>query len=140
MIRRPPRSTRTDTLFPYTTLFRSLFAAHQDERGGAIVEAGRVSGGDRALLLERGTQPGKGSHLDALADELVLLDEGVALAALDRHRCDLVPEAAFAPRLLGLVLRAGRERVLVLRSEAHTPAIQALMRISYPVLSLTKIK
>src|SRR3546814_1119851 len=26
MIRRPPRSTRTDTLFPYTTLFRSLFA------------------------------------------------------------------------------------------------------------------
>src|SRR3546814_14484202 len=88
MIRRPPRSTRTDTLFPYTTLFLRLFAAHQDERGGAIVEAGRVSGGDRALLLERGTQPGKGSHLDALADELVLLDEGVALAALDRHRCD----------------------------------------------------
>src|SRR3546814_7648138 len=27
MIRRPPRSTRTDTLFPYTTLFRSLMAA-----------------------------------------------------------------------------------------------------------------
>src|SRR3546814_5286306 len=27
MIRRPPRSTRTDTLVPYTTLFRSLFAA-----------------------------------------------------------------------------------------------------------------
>src|SRR3546814_13005805 len=27
MIRRPPRSTRTDTLFPYTTLFRSYFAA-----------------------------------------------------------------------------------------------------------------
>src|SRR3546814_19749485 len=25
MIRRPPRSTRTDTLFPYTTLFRSIF-------------------------------------------------------------------------------------------------------------------
>src|SRR3546814_10552382 len=28
MIRRPPRSTRTDTLFPYTTLFRSLRAGH----------------------------------------------------------------------------------------------------------------
>src|SRR3546814_17864607 len=28
MIRRPPRSTRTDTLFPYTTLFRSLFHIH----------------------------------------------------------------------------------------------------------------
>src|SRR3546814_4405832 len=39
MIRRPPRSTRTDTLFPYTTLFRSLdrrvdscVAAHHDNR------------------------------------------------------------------------------------------------------------
>src|SRR3546814_8073242 len=29
MIRRPPRSTRTDTLFPYTTLFRSTRARHQ---------------------------------------------------------------------------------------------------------------
>src|SRR3546814_1835946 len=28
MIRRPPRSTRTDTLFPYTTLFRSLLIVH----------------------------------------------------------------------------------------------------------------
>src|SRR3546814_8252864 len=28
MIRRPPRSTRTDTLFPYTTLFRSIDRAH----------------------------------------------------------------------------------------------------------------
>src|SRR3546814_4228011 len=28
MIRRPPRSTRTDTLFPYTTLFRSLTLPH----------------------------------------------------------------------------------------------------------------
>src|SRR3546814_11395189 len=30
MIRRPPRSTRTDTLFPYTTLFRSLFELVRD--------------------------------------------------------------------------------------------------------------
>src|SRR3546814_7662571 len=43
MIRRPPRSTRTDTLFPYTTLFRSAFggadigqriAGHGDDIGG----------------------------------------------------------------------------------------------------------
>src|SRR3546814_14536447 len=32
MIRRPPGSTRTDTLFPYTTLFRSLPARHGDRR------------------------------------------------------------------------------------------------------------
>src|SRR3546814_13103331 len=33
MIRRPPRSTRTDTLFPYTTLFRSGDAEHPTNRG-----------------------------------------------------------------------------------------------------------
>src|SRR3546814_21058366 len=32
MIRRPPRSTRTDTLFPYTTLFRSLARRRCDDR------------------------------------------------------------------------------------------------------------
>src|SRR3546814_8791400 len=34
MIRRPPRSTRTDTLFPYTTLFRSI--AHQHDLGARV--------------------------------------------------------------------------------------------------------
>src|SRR3546814_3425920 len=39
MIRRPPRSTRTDTLFPYTTLFRSLLIARCGRRhDGAAVE------------------------------------------------------------------------------------------------------
>src|SRR3546814_8193266 len=42
MIRRPPRSTRTDTLFPYTTLFRSL---HR-ERVGNLAERGL----DRAFI------------------------------------------------------------------------------------------
>src|SRR3546814_968852 len=32
MIRRPPRSTRTDTLFPYTTLFRSARQGHREPR------------------------------------------------------------------------------------------------------------
>src|SRR3546814_12620061 len=36
MIRRPPRSTRTDTLFPYTTLFRSYRIAHLDLAGGGF--------------------------------------------------------------------------------------------------------
>src|SRR3546814_1341047 len=34
MIRRPPRSTRTDTLFPYTTLFRSAEAADRHAKSG----------------------------------------------------------------------------------------------------------
>src|SRR3546814_20785351 len=36
MIRRPPRSTRTDTLFPYTTLFRSLWAGGAQPASGAM--------------------------------------------------------------------------------------------------------
>src|SRR3546814_10911356 len=36
MIRRPPRSTRTDTLFPYTTLFRSQRRAARSGTGGAV--------------------------------------------------------------------------------------------------------
>src|SRR3546814_1820704 len=63
MIRRPPRSTRTDTLFPYTTLFRSLTARHPAaEVAAALAEVGiahlaaapvqQLSGGEfqRALL------------------------------------------------------------------------------------------
>src|SRR3546814_3150370 len=37
MIRLPPRSTRTDTLFPYTTLFRSPALTGSRKRGGATV-------------------------------------------------------------------------------------------------------
>src|SRR3546814_3856340 len=39
MIRRPPRSTRTDTLFPYTTLFRSNDLSRVAEPGSVKVEA-----------------------------------------------------------------------------------------------------
>src|SRR3546814_13929004 len=40
MIRRPPRSTRTDTLFPYTTLFRSLEAVLVLKGTGTIEDLG----------------------------------------------------------------------------------------------------
>src|SRR3546814_9848900 len=43
MIRRPPRSTRTDTLFPYTTLFRSCPPQHLDPADIEEIEAGEVS-------------------------------------------------------------------------------------------------
>src|SRR3546814_1064989 len=43
MIRRPPRSTRTDTLFPYTTLFRSV-DQHRGGQIGLIGEAERELG------------------------------------------------------------------------------------------------
>src|SRR3546814_18058336 len=49
MIRRPPRSTRTDTLFPYTTLFRSgagpvLLAVRRQEKGRAQTPCGAQEG------------------------------------------------------------------------------------------------
>src|SRR3546814_5132926 len=64
MIRRPPRSTRTDTLFPYTTLFRSLPELPALDRAIAIVERQdqvrsrsahppRGKAGDIAELLDR---------------------------------------------------------------------------------------
>src|SRR3546814_7566850 len=66
MIRRPPRSTRTDTLFPYTTLFRSLraeaaiqqvevvHAVEQRQHGGALAH-GRSDVGHRLLRSEEHT-------------------------------------------------------------------------------------
>src|SRR3546814_19074170 len=47
MIRRPPRSTLTDTLFPYTTLFRSQAAAQAAAGGAHLSRSGRRQGRDR---------------------------------------------------------------------------------------------
>src|SRR3546814_8328286 len=60
MIRRPPRSTRTDTLFPYTTLFRSGAAILFHERSPLLVHHSRqsvkpgASGAGRAPLRKEG--------------------------------------------------------------------------------------
>src|SRR3546814_16807796 len=63
MIRRPPRSTRTDTLFPYTTLFRS-----RDARDGG---GGRSRDRQRRLRHiaagRRSRRPGRGGGTDAVA-------------------------------------------------------------------------
>src|SRR3546814_15896582 len=78
MIRRPPRSTRTDTLFPYTTLFRSVGAARRlvggrlevgvadaavaaPQEHDALADFGEV-GQDGLLVL--GEHLGAGGHLD----------------------------------------------------------------------------
>src|SRR3546814_14519037 len=59
MFRRPPRSTRTDTLFPYTTLFRSMPGAHQhdvarEDPGSSPGQAVQVTAAD-LLAPSRGT-------------------------------------------------------------------------------------
>src|SRR3546814_7475617 len=56
MIRRPPRSTRTDTLFPYTTLFRSVVrdADELDGAGRIVLPGVGAAPPAMALLRERG--------------------------------------------------------------------------------------
>src|SRR3546814_11962429 len=74
MIRRPPRSTRTDTLFPYTTLFRSrLEEVALDEASKALADAVLVAGdngGLRDRQAERVTeQGGDGEPVGQPADQ-----------------------------------------------------------------------
>src|SRR3546814_1375642 len=55
MIRRPPRSTRTDTLFPYTTLFRSGNATFIGDASATLtVSAGQQAGATGNLSLQSG--------------------------------------------------------------------------------------
>src|SRR3546814_11428610 len=58
MIRRPPRSTRTDTLFPYTTLFRS---------GGRAFGFGEIARGAHDIGTARGERP-RGLHAESGRD------------------------------------------------------------------------
>src|SRR3546814_12733341 len=69
MIRRPPRSTRTDTLFPYTTLFRSrelAFAAPEAAaQGWANAAAG--AGVKRVIWVGSGVPPVKAPEMAAVS-------------------------------------------------------------------------
>src|SRR3546814_10284473 len=109
MLRRPPRSTRTDTLFPYTTLFRSqLHAAH-------------------ALGIERRRPAVAGALVDhVLVEEVedVLRRHALRLVRLQ----GLALGGALGAQLLGL---GPVERQQQRRSEEHTSDLQSLMRISY---------
>src|SRR3546814_1044631 len=56
MIRRPPRSTRTDTLFPYTTLFRSVLEMHRHARQRQFLVVGVHPYRNAGAAAERGEQ------------------------------------------------------------------------------------
>src|SRR3546814_2621862 len=53
MLRRPPRSTRTDTLFPYTTLFRSPSIHDDDPRVVLLMAANKVSPTSPKIIEKR---------------------------------------------------------------------------------------
>src|SRR3546814_999024 len=135
MIRRPPRSTRTDTLFPYTTLFRSVCPGRQARqivtatgRAGAAAgqPGGQVGGGD-------GGATGGGRVGGDLA-----ADGG----------CGGLSEGLRGRQQHAAGQRAGKQRAVVSRgtmrglhrSEEHTSEPQSHMRISYAALSLNKTK
>src|SRR3546814_16447035 len=118
MIRGPPRSTRTDTLVPDTTLVRSLrariaaSAAAGDQAGARQgVESAQALGLSRANLRKLAARandiPAPGEPLDRLPGDMVL----PAIAASD----------APLPAMKNI------------RSEEHTSELQSLMRNSYAV-------
>src|SRR3546814_11019172 len=111
MIRRPPRSPRTDTLFPYTTLFRSLGQRHQF----AVAQRFEISL-DRVLRRK----PGGFTHAAGGRPNTRLL-------TVDLGRGGEAVEQKLAQG----------QRAFV-RSEEHTSELQSLMRISYAVFCLKK--
>src|SRR3546814_6070538 len=146
MKRRPPRSTRTDTLFPYTTLFRS----NAMEAPSTIV----------VLDLDRSAET-----LAPVGD--VPLNHGVKVTssnadpATDRFACDgdmhtawqadtgtkqpwiqfdLGAEKTIARAILFEGAYEGELADIHRRSEEHTSELQSLMRISYAVFCLKKKK
>src|SRR3546814_2559236 len=121
MIRRPTRSTRTDTLFPDTTLFRS-------GRGAS------GHGGADDLLEWREFRPGPdGTRTDPRAARHRRRDEG---GREDRREGGVRrPRRRRRPRG-----RRGGHLRRAQRSEEHTSELQSLMRISYAVFCLKKKK
>src|SRR3546814_6531862 len=110
MLRRPPSVTLTDTLFPYTTLFRSV-------------------GGEKRGRTELG-EVGQDRHLDRGLEAAVVVERAHRLgedhvgAGLDIGRRAL-------DRRVDALRRGGR-------SEEHTSELQSLMRTSYAVFCLKK--
>src|SRR3546814_18543396 len=116
VIRRPPESTRTYTLFPYTRLFRS--------DPGLKFRAGL--GHDRADRTRR--QP-RIHRKGLVGRDQIFLECGA------HHMWKRLPAVSLRPRRLFRL--AGRDRG---RSEEHTSELQSLMRISYAVFCLKKKK
>src|SRR3546814_7550486 len=123
MIRRPPRSTRTDTLFPYTTLFRS-----PDTGIDARTASGRLQLFLGIALVASGIA-GLAAAIGSSSVPLMLLGGAATSVGV------LVLGPRIVPALISLI---GGSAARVMRSEEHTSELQSLMRISYAVFCLTK--
>src|SRR3546814_2408079 len=121
MIRRPPRSTRTDTLFPYTTLFRSA--------------PWHVCHFPRLLLVTCPSQ-GQRSHKARYAPLPCRAGRpSRSTSTTARWRSTTTPPSRYCAGGAG-----AQKLALCGRSEEHTSELQSLMRISYAVFCLKKKK
>src|SRR3546814_7018708 len=127
MKRRPPIYTRTETLFPYTTLFRSRARVLSERLGKSL--------GQPFVVENRAGASGNvGSNLVAKAkpDGYTLLVGSMSTHTMNQALYSKMPFDGvkdFTPiAKLALVTN---------RSEEHTSELQSLMRISYAVFCLT---
>src|SRR3546814_4552765 len=129
MIRRPPRSTRTDTLLPYTTLFRSA--------GGTA-----WSGSQGLAAVLRQEAPHRTGDAGRSHRRLMRLDcigGGWPTSAPSPFQTLIgVPDNDMRRDLVRSANRLIRRSSA--RSEEHTSELQSLMRISYAVFCLTTKK
>src|SRR3546814_10294126 len=161
MIRRPPRSTRTDTLFPYTTLFRSLGVGPNHDRYFEIFRKlalldqrvhprETAPAAEDAVLILLALDSGANQILDdeaGLADHSFQFGIGIRVAFgsdIKRRHDAIARESVYdgkchslSPGGDGPTIQAARRRQS-LRSEEHTSELQSLMRISYAVFCLKK--
>src|SRR3546814_5289511 len=119
MIRRPPRSTRTDTLFPYTTLFRSRYRQTVSQSGLESRDS---------YIVSRARVPSAPSSPNMLIYAAMALVGGPGIGVL----------LVVLLQLLERGLETSDAIEGTLRSEEHTSELQSLMRISYAVFCLTK--
>src|SRR3546814_6778597 len=119
MIRRPPKSTRTDTIFPYTARFRSI--------GSKMITAEQ-----RADLLAI-AGPLKGAGVLDFVSAWYLKAAAYLISRHSREGGNPVTEATRCAFVSTNSITQGEQR-----SDEHTSELQSLMRISYAVFCLTK--
>src|SRR3546814_4933128 len=131
MIRPPPRSKRTYTLFPYTTLFRSILP-HVERRE---VEAEHLDGADQPPERADAAELALAARRQAAGDGNQIVPE------IARRRIGRAGQRRGARRRLADDPGIGRAQPRIdARSEEHTSELPSLMRISYAVFCLQKKK
>src|SRR3546814_19245195 len=117
MIRRPPRSTRTDTLFPYTTLFRSNIVCAIDDLVliGRREAHGVVAAIPGIAITERGAADRRTAGIAARAR-----DRKAAIAGLQPHE-HVIARIVLRDRALTANLRGHRGLVTVVVGTAALP-------------------